>query len=145
MSPTQLYRPVEGPLRNWLRTQADLVPLISSRVYIGVPDGGPTYPLISMHRVAGSISGSAAPVDLPVFQFDCWGNKGDRPVCERIAYTLVSVFDSAVRVQLPMVNSDPAPILFGAKVTLGPLWRPDPAVDRPRFEVDVQLTIAATS
>lgn len=139
MTLTRVYLPVEKPLRDWMRTQPDLVALIAARTYVGVPAGA-VYPLINLQRVAGSPDGSDTNVENPVIQVDCWADRGDRPACEQLAYKTVSVFQSMSRTPLPG-----GPVALGAKVTLGPLWRPDPAIDRPRYQVDVQLTLTAPS
>jgi hypothetical protein len=135
MTLTRVFLPVEKPLRDWMRTQPDLAALVAARTFVGIPDSNPTYPLINLQRVAGGPDGSDTNVDNPVIQCDCWADRGGRLLASQVAHRLMSVFESMSRTPLPG-----GPIVLGAKVTLGPLWRPDPAIDRPRYQVDVQLT-----
>lgn len=135
---TRLYVDIEGPLRDWLRTQPDLLAFLGApRVYIGIPNGV-TFPLVNLQRVGGGPDGSDTNVENPLIQVDCWGRTGSRPNAAALAALVASVFASQTRTPLPN-----GPVLLGARVTLGPLWRPDPANDAPRYQVDVQLTVTA--
>lgn len=138
---TRLYVGIEKPLRDWLRTQPDVLAFLGGpNVFVGIPNNGPTFPLVNLQRVGGGPDGSDTNIENPLIQVDCWGRPGNRVQANDLAALIVSVFQSQTRTTLPS-----GPVLLGARVTLGPLWRPDPANDAPRYQVDVQLTVTAPS
>jgi hypothetical protein len=147
----ETYLPVEGPLRDWLRAYAPttaLGPLLGAGghgFYVGMP-GSPAaswWPLVTLQRVGGSPEGGDSPVDLPLIQFDVWGTADqggrDRGGRERAAATLLAVILTAAKTGPVLPGGGK---VRGATCTLGPLWRPDPDTNQPRYEVDVQFTVA---
>jgi hypothetical protein len=124
----------EGAVRSWART-LDLGDA-SGRVFFGVPDN-PSFPLVVLRRIGGAPDAGDVPLDYPLISFDVWGEtKGS---ASAVATALTTEVQN-LRTGTPM--GDQA-VGKGARVTLGPLWRPDGDAHKARYIVDASFSLMA--
>lgn len=125
-------------LRTYLRADAGVSALIGNRVFYGVPQGA-TFPLVTLPgQVGGGRDPGEAPIDRPLQQIDLWAAK---PNGLADLYAL----ESAVRDALDAIRNATTigtVVLYGASIT-GAVDLPDPADDRPRRILTVDLTARA--
>jgi hypothetical protein len=126
---------VEGAVRDHLRAQN----VCGGRVYFGVPDGDPTYPLATVQRVGGGGDISEAPLDLALIQIDVWGRKDAAGHTDKAAARAEA---NAVRTALQEIRGATAltatVTAYGAAVE-SDLWAPDPS-DRGRYVITALVT-----
>ena len=131
---------VEGGLRTWLRADAALVALVGNRVFFGVPRGAvdATFPLVTVQRIGGGQDPSEAPVDLALMQFECWGTAADKGG-KAVAWAVVNALRSRLETMRDRTTLATGIDAFGAEV-VSVVWAPDPADDRPRYTLTVEVT-----
>lgn len=88
--PDLLTLDVEAVFVSFLLAQGSVTALVSTRVYTRKPDA-PTWPLITVRRVAGGLTLADGPEDNPTLQVDCWAAGDDEDQASLIARTVVSV------------------------------------------------------
>lgn len=116
-------------LRDWLRTVTRLTNIVDQRIWAGgLPDDA-TLPAVVITRVGGGLD---RPLDVGLYQFDCWASTGSG------AAQLVSAL-------LEVLYGTPSGTTAG-KVTYGGcaddaqvVWLPDPVGDTPRYTVTAQV------
>jgi len=131
---------VEGGLRTWLRADAALVALVGNRVFFGVPRAAvdSTFPLVTIQRVGGGQDPSEVPIDLALIQVDAWGTAADKGG-KAVAWAVVNALRSRLETMRDRTTLDTGIDAFGAEV-VGVVWAPDPADDRPRYTLTVEVT-----
>lgn len=112
---------------DYLKTVAEIQSLTSGRVYTQLP-AEPTFPLVVLHRVAGSpaIQGH---LEAARIQFDCWGRK--KIEARQLAATVQAAMFEAERATHPLG------VVTAVQEALGPLWLPDPARPTARYLLDL--------
>lgn len=128
---TDLYRDVERPVRDWLRSVN--LDDVGTRVYVGLP-GDATLPAIEVGLVDGGVQPGEAPYTSTLFQFSIWGTKDQRTTIAGIAWALVSLLQSTDYADLTTLK------LFSAVIVTGPVPRYDPD-GSPRYVIDAALTL----
>lgn len=131
---------VEGAVRDHLRAAA--IDDLGSRVYFGVPDGEPTFPLATVQRVGGGDDPGEAPIDLALIQITVWGRQDARGHTDKAQARAVA---DDVRTVLHNLRRGTAltedVIAYGAAVE-SDLWAPDPT-DRGRYVITALITARA--
>lgn len=132
------YPDIEGALRDHLRTAG----VCAGRVYFGIPDSDPTYPLATVQRVGGGDDLSEAPIDLALMQITVWGRQDARLHTDKAEARAEAnkVRDAlyAIRRATALTASV---IAYGAAVE-SDLWAPDPS-DRGRYVITALVTARA--
>lgn len=132
---TVVFPDVLGDLRAWLRSHADLTPLIAARVFFRAPVK-PTYPFICLYRTGGAVQDGEVPLQDIRVAFDVWGRD-------------TSQFAQTTAVQLALESAChtlPVPIKLGgtwvcnAQVT-SVIFLPDPDTGDPRYVIDSTFTV----
>lgn len=130
---------VRQALRTYLRADTAVSAIVGNRVFYGVPHRGATFPLISLPgQVGGGQDPGEAPIDRPLHQIDLWGAI---PNGLDDLYTL----EGAVRDALDSIRNATtigSVVLYGASLA-GAVDLPDPADDRPRRILTVDITARA--
>lgn len=131
---------VEGAVRDHLRAQN--ISNLGTRVFFGVPDGSPTYPLATVQRVGGGDDPGEAPIDQALLQVDVWGRLDpaghtDKAQARAVADDVRAAFH-AIRGATALTATVTA---YGAAVEAD-LWAPDPA-GRGRYSITVLVTARA--
>jgi hypothetical protein len=122
------YPDVEGAVRDYLRAQG----VCDGRVYFGVPDGTPTYPLATVQRVGGGDDTSEAPLDLALIQITVWGRQDARQHTDKAeARTEANAVRDALYGIRRATALTASVIAYGAAIE-SDLWAPDPS-DRGRY------------
>ena len=132
---TDLFTPVEGPVRDWLRTAS--LPGVEDRVYVGLP-GDATFPAVEVTLIDSGIQPGEAPVAHAMFSFSVWaaGATGaQKTAAAAAAYALASLLLSTNHADL-----DDGLVLMGSEIVLGPLPRTDPD-GTGRYQLDAALTL----
>ncbi len=123
----------EGPVRNWLQTQA--IDGIGTRVFLGLPTRC-TFPALDVALLDGGIQPGETPLADALFTFSAWG--GTRIQAAAAAYSLCSRLLST-----PAGTALGSTLVFmGAQITLGPVFQPDDD-GKPRYIVDAAITVRA--
>jgi hypothetical protein len=129
---------VREALRDYLKADAGVAALIGNRVFYGVPSGA-TFPLVTIPgQVGGGQDPGEAPLDRPLYQLDRWGRKPD-------GLPTLYALESAVRDALDALRNATvvgSAVLYGATLA-GAVDFPDPADDRPRRILTVDITARA--
>lgn len=128
---TKTFTDVEKPVRDWLRAQGTGV---GNRVFLGLP-AQCTYPAADLLLLDGGIQPGDSPVADVRFTISVWG--GARPATADAAWEIASAIENAQ----PGTHLDDQLTLAGGRVTLGPVFRPDPDDNRARYLLDVALTV----
>lgn len=131
---------VEHAVRAWLRDLPELAPTLERRVFFGMPKS-PSWPLVIVSRIGGTVDTSDAPIDVPALSFACWGPDGNqsRAIAKDVAYGLRAAL-------LGLVHGSPVGAGFAsgpAVIDLGPLWLPDRDTGRARYMLDATLHLHA--
>ena len=130
---TTAFASVEGPVRDWLRTEN--LTGIGARVYVGLPTDA-TFPAIEVTLLDGGIRPGEVPHAHALFSFSVWaGDKSDRVAVSDAAWALASLLQSTNYADL-----DDGLRFMGAELQLGPVPRFDPD-GLPRYVVDAALTL----
>jgi hypothetical protein len=139
---------VEGALRTWLRANTAVSTIVGQRVFFGVPEQATTFPIVTVQRVGGTDDVSDAYIDQALIQIDCWGRLyadtdaskkgGDKAGCDALRRAVRSAL-FAIRGATPL-NSQV--VAYNAAVLSDP-YSPDPANNRPRYVITVQITARA--
>lgn len=135
---------VEGATKTYLRTFPALQTLIGTRVFLQVPapTAGvePTFPLVTVQRVGGSLDLSEAPLDLAVLQIDVWGrlDVNGHPMWAELM-GVVNAVRSALTVPIGRTTASASVDVFGAQES-GLVRLVDQANGRPRYALTVQVT-----
>ena len=131
---------VEGAVRDHLRSLN--IDDLGTRVFFGVPDGDPTYPLATIQRVGGGDDPGEAPIDLALLQVDVWGRLDAAGHTDKAQARAVA---DDVRAALQAIRGatalTAAVTAYGAAVE-SDLWAPDPA-GRGRYSITVLVTARA--
>jgi hypothetical protein len=126
---------VEGSIETYLKAH---VPLVSNRVYFGIPVGADKaaklWPLITVTRIGGGQDSSEAPIDLALIQIDVWGSLRKKQETWAVVAQVRSVLEG-VRGNTALDGTVTA---FGAEV-VSVAFLPDPASDRPRYVITTQV------
>lgn len=116
-------------LRDWLRTVDAVTDIVGQRVWAGGLPDDPDLPAVVIARVGGGLD---RPIDVGLYQFDCWASTGSG------AALLVSAL-------LGVLYGTPSGTAVG-NVTYGGtadgaqvVWSPDPVDDTPRYTVTAQV------
>lgn len=131
---------VEAGVRDYLKADAGVAAIVSTRVFYGVPRGGTgdlaaQLPLITVRQVGGVEDPSEAPIEQALVQIDCWGRSHTAAVAVRNAVrdALASI-RGATQLNAEVVG-------YGAQVE-SVLFTPDPS-DVPRYSVTALVTARA--
>ena len=122
---------IEGALRDYLRNDADLVPLINRRVFFVAPKRA-VFPMILVTRIGGGQASGEAPMDTALLQLDIIGKKADEagggkgPVTQVALATQKAL--SKIRGRTVLV---PGVTAFDARIASS-FYSPFPGDDRPR-------------
>ena len=138
---------VEGAVRTWLKTKPAVTAIVSTRVFFGVPKGAveATFPLVTVTRVGGGDSDSDAPDDNALIQLDCWGSIsdagfGDKAGCRTLANKVRAECKAVTGSQTLATGVD-----AGGMNVVSDIWLPDPANDRPRYSLTVEVAAISTN
>jgi hypothetical protein len=118
----------------YLMAHPDITAICGDRVYTEIPEG-PTYPFVTVLRIAGRPRPRPRWIDQAQLQISAWGNDDDlsredtRDLCE----TAVAALHD-----LPGVTD--LGVVTGVEDILGPRSLPDPETSFPRFEAEVLVT-----
>jgi hypothetical protein len=127
---------VEWAMRTWLRIQAGP----SIKIWLGQPQGDPTFPMIVINGRLGGSPDLDVPLDQPRMTFDCWGPPGGGGRKQALDAMRVLV-TSLTGIENTVLDADT--FAYGAyDITVR--WAPD-ATDPdnviPRYVVDASLTL----
>lgn len=126
---------VEGAMRDYLRADAGVSALVSTRVFFGIPRNGARFPLAVVRKVAGRQDGSEAPLDVATIQVDAWGTTKANAATLRSA-----VRDACDALREPTTQG--TVVLYGANC-VGDTWVPDPESDQPRYAMTFEVVARA--
>lgn len=133
---TVTFTDAEGAVREWARAQSDLNSAVNGRVFFGVPDGTPPFPLITVRRIGGTPQEGEAPLDDARISFDVWAKTKAQ------AAQIAAILISAAHNMTPNTPMGASAVGYGAVCLLN-LWSPDPDTDTPRYVIDIQFTLRA--
>lgn len=120
----------ENEVRVWLRGLA--LTGVGTRVFFDVPDGTPTYPLITVARIGGGAQRGEAPLEDPRLSFQVWAKT--KLEAANAALDLANALREAQSVLLLEHT-----YAYGFEdITI--LWLPDATSGLPRYVVDCVLT-----
>ncbi len=139
----ETFADVEGALKEYLRTDVDvLASPAGARTYLALPDS-PTFPCVTLIRIAGGEDTGEAPVDLALVQIDVWGRVKRLSEANEVR-TAVRKALSKVRQRTPVAGKA---VLWGATVRDDRRFPVPQAQDsdgaigeRPRYVLTVQVT-----
>jgi len=138
---------VEGAVRDWLKAKTAIATIVATRVFFGIPKGAveTSYPLVTVARVGGGDSGSDAPDDNALVQIDCWGSLsangfGDKAGCRTLANKVRAACKAVTGSQTLVAGVD-----AGGMTVVSDIWLPDPANDRPRYALTVEVAAISTN
>lgn len=127
----------EGAVRAWARANSAIAAAFTGGIYFGPPEGTVTFPLVRVQRIGGGPVPGDTPLDDAAMSFLVWGSA--KAQAATAAMVLVSEIES-----MPCGTAmGSGAVGLGARVTLGPVWSPDPDTDRPRYIVDGSFSIRA--
>jgi hypothetical protein len=130
----RLLPDIEAICVAYLATHADVVALCDDRVYTEIPEA-PTYPFVTVRRIAGLPRPRPRWIDQAQLQIDAWGDddaysrEDTRDLCETVVAALH---------ELPGITD--LGVVTAVEDILGPRSLPDPETSFPRFEAEVLVT-----
>jgi hypothetical protein len=127
----------EGAVRAWARANAAIAAAFTGGIYFGPPEGTVMFPLVRLQRVGGGPVPGDTPLDDAAISFLVWGSSKAQ------AAAAVMVLASEVQSMTCGTAMGSGAVGLGARVTLGPVWSPDPDTDRPRYLLDANFSIRA--
>lgn len=127
----------EGAVRAWARANTAIAAAFTGGIYFGPPEGTVTFPLVRLQRIGGGPVPGDTPIDEAVISWLVWGT--NKAQAAAAAMTLVSQIES----MLCGTAMGAGAVGLGARVTLGPVFSPDPDTDRPRYIVDSAFVVRA--
>ncbi len=134
----------EGPVRAWGRSLN--IAGLSVRVFFGVPEIEPEFPLLLITRVGGRPVRGGVPMDRALIQFDLLGSTptGRRPPSDKYALSVIAtaLASAAESIASGTVMSSGV-VCMGAEVENGPVWSPSPVDGRSRYTLDVSFLLRA--
>lgn len=138
MSAVEELPDVEGALVAFLKANTAVAALVATRVFYGIPKATPVWPLVTVARIGGGDDASDAPVDEGVLQVDCWGTISTSGYGQKLPCTqLKNAVRSALR---SFTGGVLATGVYAGGITVqSDIWLPDPADDRPRYSLIVEL------
>lgn len=141
---TLTFPDVEGGVRAYLRSYADVVALVGQRSFFGIPTNA-TYPLIVVSRAGGTDDDTDAPFDQALIRLSCWGvlysdtdptkRHGDKAGCRAVANAVRAAIAS-----LTHVPATAAGVFLAGGSVVADTWEPDPDDDRPCYSLLAQIT-----
>lgn len=145
MSAIETLPDVEGALVTFLKANAAVAALVGTRVFYGIPKAAKpdAWPLITVQRIGGGDDPSEAPVDVALLQVDCWGTISANGYGEKLPCTqLTNAVRSACR---SFAGPTLAAGVYAAGIDVqSVIWLPDPANDRPRYSLTVEVAALST-
>lgn len=126
----------EGPMRGWLRGNAEIAAIVGTRVYFAVPEQDrPTLPFIVFYRVGGAPDDMQQ--DYPSYVIEAWGENKHQ----------ASSLGTVIAHEIEQSNHRPPVIVDGAKVLAGtvnsgPVQRPGTSWAK-RYRIDATFHIRA--
>lgn len=135
MTNAKTFVDVEKPVRDWLRAQS--LTGIGTRVFLGLPERC-AYPAADISLIDGGImAGTETPLADCRFTMSVWG--GARPATAAASWELASALENMT----PGTALDAPTTCYGmgGRVILGPLYRPDPNDNKPRYILDFVVTV----
>lgn len=144
MPSPELLPDVEGGVKTYLRTFAPLQTLIGTRVFLAVPGPTngvpPTFPLVTVQRVGGSLDLSEVPLDLALIQIDVWGrlDASNHPMWAELM-GVVNAVRSALTVPIGRTTASADVDVFGVQEA-GLVRLVDQANGRPRYSLTVEVS-----
>lgn len=133
----ETFPDVEGGIRDYLRANTGVAALVGTRVFFSIPDA-PTWPLIVVREIGDTDDPSEAPIVATLIQIDCWADRRNKASANAVK--------RAVRAALYPIRSATAlnagTVAYGAEI-VGGGFLPDPADDRPRYTLTVNVTARA--
>lgn len=129
--PDQLLVDIEAAFIDFLLAQPSVSALVGTRIYTRKP-ADPTWPLITVRRVAGGVTPADGPLDNPTLQVDCWADGDNEDQASLIARTTIAALADlraydARHLGLYLVN--------------GVVPLTDPDTGRARVSLDVELFV----
>jgi hypothetical protein len=130
----QLLPDIEAIAVTYLEADTDVAALCDGRVYTEIPEG-PTYPFLTVLRIAGRPRPRPRWLDQAQLQVAAWGNdagfsrEDTRDLCE-----------TAVAALHELVGTTALGVVTGVEDVLGPRSLPDPETSWPRFVAEVLIT-----
>lgn len=135
MTADLVYVDPEGALRGWLRVHP-LLTSVGGRVFFGIPDNGPAYPLVVVSRVGGGPEPGPTPVESALIQLDVWA--GSKSTASDVARRVVQALQE-------MESENLSADVFGCGASVeSVIWLPDPDDGQPRYVVTARITVRAT-
>lgn len=139
----ETFPDVEGALKDLLRTDADvLASPAGARTYLALPDD-PSFPCVTVLRIAGGEDTGEAPVDVALVQVDIWGRVKRLSQSDEVRLAVRRAL-SKVRQRTPVTGKA---VLWGATVRDDRRFPTPQAQDsdgaigeRPRYILTVQVT-----
>lgn len=140
------YPDVEGAVRTFLRSHADVQSAVAQRVFFAVPDN-PTFPLVTVALVGGFDDPAGAPLDQALVRLDAWGDlhpgSQHHPNKAQAGAAAVAVRQALHDLRGGVeVTVNGTPTRLGGGVVQSVVYLPDPANHRPRYTITAQFTAA---
>lgn len=135
----ETFPDVEGAVRDYLRGDDAVAPVFGSRVFFGV--SGDVWPQAIVRRVGGGDDTSEVPLDIALVQVDVWGPLRNKALTTDAKNVVRSALHGIRSLTRPA--EDEPTVLHGATV-ISDVWLPDPATDRPRYALTVEVTARTT-
>lgn len=129
-----VFTDAEAAVRTWLRQElTDL----DGRVFFAIPDGSPTFPLITVGRLGGGPQIGEAELEDVRLECQVWAK--NKKTAVDVVRALTSLVFTAADVAL-----DPEVWCYGFTVD-SVTWAPDPSVKLSRYVVDLTATVRVLS
>lgn len=122
----------------WAKANTELATLLSGRISTNLPKD-PTFPFLTVMRVAGGPDDSEAPLDQPYLQWDCFGKKGEYTPDYETAYNVGAVLVEQAK-YFPGGPVGGFGYIYGFNVLNGPRRFDEPRTGWARFIVEMTMT-----
>jgi len=136
VSAVKVYADVEGAARDWLRTVPEVVALVATRVFFGLPSNT-QWPAIVVRQVGGGPTGDA-PITAALLQFDCWGQGQNKAQAGAVKVAVEGAIESL---------TGGTPLGAGAVALWGSvessIWLPDPESNQARYVITSEIAARA--
>lgn len=123
------------PLRDWLRSQPDVLAIVGARTYLGALPLGSVLPALVIWRAGGGHDGNT--MDSAMVQLEAWAASGAQ--AETLMSTAVATIGSAPA----LLDLTTTARLGGVRLN-ALMWAPDPDTDTARYVATLDVDILAS-
>lgn len=125
---------VEGAIKDFLKADAGIVSIFSTRVFLGMPRKTGTFPAVGITRVGGGQGPGDSPLDMAIIQFDVYGETADKGGGRQATTTAALAVRKALSSIRGKTRLNESVVAYDVRIASS-FFSAMPGDDRPRYIV----------